>query len=69
MEVWSIIANRMYYALYHAVSAPLIKDNYKTSTHKGVMSLFNLHYVRTGIFTREEGALLGSIFAFRQGND
>ena len=40
MNFWDTAANRMYYAIFHAVSALLIKDGYKASTHKGTMSLF-----------------------------
>lgn len=69
LEVWGIIANRMYYALYYAASALLINDGYKIGTHKGVITLFNLHYVKTGKLSREDGALFGGVFAFRQGND
>ena len=40
LNLWSIIANRMYYALYYAASALLIHDGHKVGTHKGVISLF-----------------------------
>jgi uncharacterized protein (UPF0332 family) len=69
MEVWATIANRMYYALYYAVSALLIKDGHKVSSHKGVISLYNLYYIKTGILSLEDGGLFGSVFAFRQGSD
>ena len=32
LEMWSIIANRMYYALYYAASALLIHDGHKVGT-------------------------------------
>lgn len=69
MEVWATIANRMYYAIYYAASALLIKDSHKVSSHKGVISLFNLYYVKTGILSKEDGRLFGNVFAFRQGSD
>ena len=69
MEVWSTIANRMYYALYYAVSAWLIKDGHKVSSHKGVISLYNLYYIKSGILSQDDGSLFGSVFAFRQGSD
>ena len=69
LEVWATIANRLYYALYYAVSALLIKDGHKVSSHKGAISLFNLYYVKTGIVSLDDGRLLGSVFAFRQGSD
>lgn len=69
LKVWSMIANRMYYALYYAASALLINDEHLVSTHKGVISLLNQYYVRTGKLSKEDGSLFGSIFAFRQGSD
>ena len=29
MDFWDVVANRLYYAVFHAVSALLIKDGYK----------------------------------------
>ena len=69
LELWSIIANRMYYALYYAASALLIHDGHKVGTHKGVIALFNLKYVKEGPLSREDGALFSNVFAFRQGCD
>lgn len=69
LELWSIIANRMYYALYYAASSLLIRDGLRIGTHKGVISMFNLHYVKDGPLDREEGALFAKVFAFRQGSD
>ena len=65
LELWSIIANRMYYALYYASSALLINDGHKVGTHKGVIALFNLNYVKEGPLTRENGTLFSNVFAFR----
>jgi len=69
LGLWTTIANRMYYALYYAVSALLIKDGHSPSSHKGVMSLYNLYYVKTGILSIEDGRLFGNVFSFRQGSD
>jgi uncharacterized protein (UPF0332 family) len=69
LEVWSIIANRMYYALFYAVSALLTKDSHPVNTHKGALSLVNQYYVKADILTKEDGHLFGQVFAFRQGSD
>ena len=45
-------ANRMYYAVFHAVCALLIHDGHQVSTHKGSHALFSLHYIKTGILPR-----------------
>ena len=69
MEVWATIANRMYYAIYYAASALLIQDGHKVGSHKGVISLFNMYYVKTGILSVEDGRLFGNVFVFRQESD
>ena len=69
LEMSAVIANRMYYALYYAASALLIHDGHKVSTHKGVIALFNLNYVKNGPLDKEDGVLFANIFAFRQGSD
>lgn len=69
MEVWAIVANRMYYALYYAASALLIHDAHTVGTHRGVLSQLNQFYVKEGRLSKEDGHLFGRIFAFRQGSD
>ena len=50
MDLWDVVANRLYYSIFHAVSALLIKDGHKVSTHKGTFVMFGQNYVKTGIF-------------------
>ena len=47
---WDNIANRLYYAVFHAVNALLINDGHLVNTHRGLISLFGNYYIRTGIF-------------------
>ena len=47
----------------------MIKDGHMVSSHKGVISLFNKYYVKSGIMSIEDGRLFGNVFAFRQGSD
>ena len=54
IEIWDVVANRLYYATFHAVSALLVHDGHKVGTHKGAVLQFGLHYVEEGIFTKEE---------------
>lgn len=34
--LWNVVANRLYYSLFHAVSAMLIHDHFNVSSHKGL---------------------------------
>src|SRR3990172_11552255 len=47
--------NRIYYAMFYAINALLILEGYSSSKHSGVMSLFNKHFVRTGIVSKGAG--------------
>ncbi len=47
---WDNIANRLYYAVFHAVNALLINDGRPVNTHRGVIALFGNYYIHTGLF-------------------
>lgn len=34
MDYWDLVSNRLYYSIFHAVSALLLMDGIKTGTHK-----------------------------------
>ncbi len=46
-------ANRAYYAVFYAMLSVTALDGFESSKHSGVISYFNHHYVKTGIFSRE----------------
>ena len=62
---WDNIANRLYYAVFHAVNALLINDGHPVNTHKGVIALFGNYYIRTGIFASEDGRLYSDLQTMR----
>lgn len=62
-------ANRMYYAVFHAVCALLIHDGHQGITHKGSHALFSLHYIKTGILPREYGQLYSQLQTMREESD
>lgn len=66
---WSGAANRLYYAVFHAVSALLIHDGFAISTHKGSHAMFHLHYVKSGIFDIEYGRLYSQLQTMREQSD
>ena len=68
-SMWSLAANRLYYALFHAVTAMLISDNHTVGTQLGAINNFSLYYVKTGIFTREEGKLYSQLQQLRDDGD
>ena len=66
---WEAAANRLYYALFHAMSALLIKDGHQVKSHRGVMAMFGEHYVRTEIFSKKDGSLLSDLVIMRDNAD
>lgn len=69
LQYWDTIANRLYYAAYNAVSALLIAYGDMPQTHSGVIHLFGLRFVKTGLLPPEAGRLYHSLFTIRQTGD
>jgi uncharacterized protein len=61
--------NRIYYALFYEVSALLMTKNLSSHKHTGIMSLFNQHFIKTGIIAVEIGKFYSEMFGFRQEGD
>ncbi len=68
-ERWNACVNRLYYACFYAVSALPIKEGYSSSKHTGVRSLFNLHFVKTGVVRKELARIYNDLFERRQESD
>ena len=66
---WNTLVNRLYYALFHAVSARLISDGREVGSHKGAATRFHQYYVRTGIFTIDEGSFYSQMQTLREKSD
>jgi len=63
------VANRIYYGMFYAVLALLIYEPYSSSKHTGVLSYFNRHFVKSGIFPESLGRHLNKAFELRQRGD
>lgn len=46
---WDGVANRLYYASFHAVNALLIHDGHSVRTHHGASTMFRQIYIKSGI--------------------
>ena len=68
-QYWDTLTNRMYYAAFHSVSALLIHNAIQVHSHKGAIINFNKEFVRTGIFTIEEGRLFSQLESLRERGD
>ena len=61
--------SRSYYSMYYAAQALLLSQNIDTSTHKGLIRLFSLHFVKTGQFSPEWSNTLKTAYDLRQLSD
>ena len=66
---WRVVANRMYYACFYAVSALLIKKGLTAHTHSGVINQLGLHFVKKGLISMEQGKMYSRLFDIRQTGD
>lgn len=67
--LWDNIANRLYYAAFHAVSALLINDEHPVGTHQGAVVMLHQYYVKTGILSKEDGAFYSQLQTLREKSD
>lgn len=61
--------SRAYYAMFYCAQAALLTKELSFSSHKGVISAFGKHFVKTGVFTKELGKELNRAFEKRQIGD
>lgn len=69
MRRWNSAANRLYYALFHAVTALFVSDGLAVSSHNGARTVFGREYVLTGLATDEEARLFSQMETMRERAD
>ncbi len=61
--------SRAYYAVYHASQALLLSVGQRAETHKGLVTLFSLLFVKTGKFKKDLGRYLANLKDDRESSD
>ena len=61
--------SRCYYAMFFMAEAALLTKNLSASSHKGVISLFGEHFIKTGKLDKELGKALRRAYDLRQRGD
>lgn len=61
--------NRLYYACFYAVLALLLTEGKSASKHRGVLALFDVHWVNTGRLSDTMGRFFHRIFEARLEGD
>ena len=68
-EYRDLAANRYYYTCYHAVQALFIKNGLSCKTHRGMINMFNLHFVKTELVSMEIGSYFARMEQLREQAD
>jgi len=68
-EYYEDAVSRAYYAVFHVVQALLLTEGQKADTHKGVVTLFSLLFVKTGKFSRDMGKYVVNLKDDRESGD
>lgn len=66
---YRIANNRAYYAIFHAMRAVLVFDNFDSSKHSGVIAEFRRKYIKEGIFPVQISKMIGAAFTIRNASD
>lgn len=61
--------NRSYYASFYTARALLATKELDSPKHSGVISLFNLHFVKEGVVSKDLGKILNELFEVRSEGD
>lgn len=69
LEMWNVVANRAYYALYHAVMAMMVNDGFSPKTHSGLITEFGREYVLTGKIDPKYSKVLSQMRSIRENCD
>jgi uncharacterized protein (UPF0332 family) len=69
LKHWSLAANRLYYCVFHAISALLLKEGISVKTHSGITTVFGQKFVKEGIFSKEDSVLIMHLKEMRNTGD
>ena len=61
--------NRMYYSIFDAIRAITALDGFDSSKHSGIISYFNLNYVKTGLFNQDTAKIIKKALTLREKSD
>lgn len=66
---YRIANNRAYYAIFHAMRAVLVFDDFDSSKHSGIIAEFRRRYIKEGIFPARISKMIGEAFTIRNASD
>lgn len=64
-----VCISRCYYAMFYAAQACLASKSIESRSHRGVIQLFNQHFIKTGKLPKDFSRSLSETYALRQLSD
>lgn len=69
LEHWNLVANRLYYAVFHMASALLIDKDLTSRTHSGILCLLGQEFASKGLLDKDDVRLVSRLQNMRQAGD
>lgn len=69
LKHWSLVANRLYYAVFHMASALMVDKGFTTKSHAGLICLLGQEFVVRGLLAKEDVRLASRLLNMRQAGD
>lgn len=66
---YKLALNRSYYAIFHAMRAVNVLDEFDSSKHSGVIAHFNQYHVKTGDFDKQVSKIIQNAMEMREHAD
>lgn len=64
-EYYNNAINRLYYSSFYAILALLSTIDIFPKSHKGVLQMFSLHFIKTGLIPKDSGDFYTQLFQDR----
>ena len=66
---WSLVGNRLYYAVYHIAQALLLDKGLSAKTHAGTIHIIGQQFISVGLIGKTYGRLFSRLYELRQSGD
>ena len=69
LKHWNLVANRLYYAVFHMSSALLIDKGFIVKSHNGIFCILGQEFVAKGVLSKDDAKLAARLQNMRQSGD
>ena len=61
--------SRAYYAIFHYATATLLTKGIEARSHEGLVRMYNLHFIKNGVFPKKYSTILSHLQKAREESD